>query len=119
MATASQAETVTIDRPARPWPSTSLGSMRELREVYFVDGVRSAFGRAGPTGVFWRTRADDMAVKLVRELLRRDVAPGCQPVVADRRGGGEDDAVALPRRRRIVAAQQLADGSRLRRRPYV
>ena len=46
--------------------------MRELREVYYVDGVRSAFGRAGPTGVFWRTRADDMAVKLVRELLRRN-----------------------------------------------
>jgi acetyl-CoA acyltransferase len=48
--------------------------MRELREVYFVDGVRSAFGRAGPTGVFWRTRADDIAVKLVRELLRRNAA---------------------------------------------
>ena len=46
--------------------------MRELREVYFVDGVRSAFGRAGPKGVFWRTRADDMAVKLVSELLRRN-----------------------------------------------
>lgn len=46
--------------------------MRELREVYFVDGVRSAFGRAGPTGAFWRTRADDMAVRLVRELLRRN-----------------------------------------------
>ncbi len=51
--------------------------MRELREVYFVDGVRTAFGRAGPKGVFWQTRADDMAVKLVRELLRRNasVAP--------------------------------------------
>jgi acetyl-CoA acyltransferase len=46
--------------------------MRELREVYFVDGVRTAFGRAGPDGIFWRTRADDMAVKLVRELLRRN-----------------------------------------------
>jgi acetyl-CoA acyltransferase len=46
--------------------------MRELREVYFVDGVRTAFGRAGPKGVFWQTRADDMAVKLVRELLRRN-----------------------------------------------
>jgi acetyl-CoA acyltransferase len=42
------------------------------REVYYVDGLRSAFGRAGPTGVFWRTRADDMAVKVVRELLRRN-----------------------------------------------
>src|SRR5437870_1988414 len=46
--------------------------MRELREVYFVDGVRTAFGRAGPKGVFWRTRADDLGVKVVRELLRRN-----------------------------------------------
>src|SRR5256885_7371303 len=46
--------------------------MRALQEVYFVDGVRTAFGRAGPKGIFWRTRADDMAVKLVRELLRRN-----------------------------------------------
>jgi acetyl-CoA acyltransferase len=45
---------------------------RELREVVFVDGVRTAFGRAGPGGLFWRTRADDMAVKVVRELLRRN-----------------------------------------------
>jgi len=37
-----------------------------------VDGVRTAFGRAGPKGVFWRTRADDMAVKVVREVLRRN-----------------------------------------------
>ncbi len=45
--------------------------MRELREVFYVDGVRTAFGRAGPKGVFWRTRADDLGVKVVRELLRR------------------------------------------------
>jgi acetyl-CoA acyltransferase len=45
---------------------------RELREVFFVDGVRTAFGKAGPKGQFWRTRADDMAVKAVRELLRRN-----------------------------------------------
>jgi acetyl-CoA acyltransferase len=45
---------------------------RELREVVFVDGVRTAFGKAGPTGLFWKTRADDMAVKVVRELLRRN-----------------------------------------------
>ncbi len=42
------------------------------REVVFVDGVRTAFGRAGEKGIFWRTRADDMAVKVVRELLRRN-----------------------------------------------
>ena len=45
---------------------------RALREVVFVDGVRTAFGRAGPSGAFWKTRADDMAVKVVRELLRRN-----------------------------------------------
>jgi len=45
---------------------------RELREVVYVDGVRTAFGRAGEAGIFWRTRADDMAVKTVRELLRRN-----------------------------------------------
>jgi acetyl-CoA acyltransferase len=45
---------------------------RRLGEVFFVDGVRTAFGRAGPKGVFWRTRADDMAVKATRELLRRN-----------------------------------------------
>jgi acetyl-CoA acyltransferase len=50
---------------------------RELREVVYVDGVRTAFGRAGPKGVFWRTRADDMGVKVVRELLRRN--PGLPP----------------------------------------
>jgi acetyl-CoA acyltransferase len=51
--------------------------VRELREVYFVDGVRTAFGRAGPKGIFWRTRADDLGVKVVRELLRRN--PGLPP----------------------------------------
>ena len=39
-----------------------------------MDGVRTAFGRAGAGGAFWRTRADDMAVKVVRELLRRNPA---------------------------------------------
>ena len=47
------------------------------RDVYFVDGVRTPFGKAGPKGQFWRTRADDMAVKAVRELLRRN--PGIPP----------------------------------------
>ena len=50
---------------------------RALREVVYVDGVRTAFGKAGPDGVFWKTRADDMAVKTVREVLRR--VPGAPP----------------------------------------
>jgi acetyl-CoA acyltransferase len=42
------------------------------REVVFVDGVRTPFGRAG--SVYARTRADDLVVKVVRELLRRNPA---------------------------------------------
>jgi acetyl-CoA acyltransferase len=45
---------------------------RAAREVFFVDGVRTPFGKAGPKGQYWRTRADDLAVKVVRELLRRN-----------------------------------------------
>src|SRR4051812_48268462 len=41
-------------------------------DVYFVDGVRTPFGRAGEKGAYWKTRADDMGVKVVRELLRRN-----------------------------------------------
>jgi acetyl-CoA acyltransferase len=50
--------------PARP-------SARALREVAFVDGVRTPFGKAGPTGQYAETRADDMIVAVIRELLRR------------------------------------------------
>ncbi|HZB23850.1 MAG TPA: thiolase family protein [Gaiellaceae bacterium] len=43
-----------------------------MKDVYFVDGVRTVFGKSGPNGLFWKTRADDMGVKAVRELLRRN-----------------------------------------------
>jgi acetyl-CoA acyltransferase len=55
--------------------------VRTLREVVYVDGARTAFGRAGPGGAFWKTRADDMAVKVVRELLRRN--PSLEPARID------------------------------------
>lgn len=42
------------------------------RDVVVVDGVRTAFGRAGEKGCFWLTRADDMAVRVIRELMRRN-----------------------------------------------
>ncbi|MFN0155246.1 MAG: thiolase family protein [Gaiella sp.] len=45
---------------------------RTLREVVYVDGVRTAFGRAGADGLFAHTRADDMAVRAVRALLARN-----------------------------------------------
>jgi acetyl-CoA acyltransferase len=39
--------------------------------VVFVDGVRTPFGKAGPKGMYAETRADDLIVKVIRELLRR------------------------------------------------
>lgn len=41
------------------------------RDVVFVDGVRTPFGKARPDGLYAHTRADDLAVKSVRELVRR------------------------------------------------
>lgn len=45
---------------------------RSLREVVFVDGVRTPFGKAGPKGIYAETRADDLVVRVIRELLRRN-----------------------------------------------
>ncbi|APU16767.1 MULTISPECIES: thiolase family protein [Actinoalloteichus] len=45
---------------------------RALRDVVFVDGVRTPFGKAGPKGMYAETRADDLVVKAIRELLRRN-----------------------------------------------
>lgn len=42
-----------------------------VRRVVFVDGVRTPFGRARKNGLYAHTRADDLSVKTVRELLRR------------------------------------------------
>ena len=44
----------------------------KAREVVLVDGIRTAYGRAGEKGFFWQTRADDMVVKIIRELLHRN-----------------------------------------------
>ncbi len=44
---------------------------RTLHEVVFVDGVRTPFGRAGDSGIYAQTRADDLVIKCIRELLRR------------------------------------------------
>jgi acetyl-CoA acyltransferase len=42
---------------------------RESREVVFVDGVRTPFGKAG--SLYAETRADDLVVNCIRELMRR------------------------------------------------
>lgn len=42
------------------------------RSVVFVDGVRTPFGKSGPKGLYADTRADDLVVKVIRELIRRN-----------------------------------------------
>ncbi len=44
---------------------------RTVRDVVFVDGVRTPFGKAGDSGMYAGTRADDLIVRCIRELLRR------------------------------------------------
>ena len=65
---------------------------RTLQDVVFVDGVRTPFGKAGEKGIYAQTRADDLVIKCIRELLRRNpnlpkdkveevaIATGCVPV---------------------------------------
>ena len=45
---------------------------RTLHEVVFVDGVRTPFGRAGDKGIYAQTRADDLVIACIRELVRRN-----------------------------------------------
>jgi acetyl-CoA acyltransferase len=42
---------------------------RDLRDVVFVDGVRTPFGKAG--SMYAETRADDLVISCIRELIRR------------------------------------------------
>jgi len=50
-------------------PATA-SSNRPIRDVVFVGGVRTPFGKAGK-GMYAETRADDLIVAVIRELLRR------------------------------------------------
>ena len=50
----------------------SSGNQRVVRDVVFVDGVRTPFGRAGDKGIYAGMRADDLVVKCIRELMRRN-----------------------------------------------
>ncbi|GII92032.1 thiolase family protein [Sinosporangium siamense] len=46
--------------------------MPSSRDVVFVDGVRTPFGRSGPKGLYAETRADDLVIRVIRELIRRN-----------------------------------------------
>ena len=59
--------------PGRPGRPTHPRRPRATRaqEVVFVDGVRTPFGKAGEKGMYAQTRADDLVIKCIRELMRR------------------------------------------------
>lgn len=46
--------------------------MAESSDVFFIDGMRTPFGRAGEKGMYWNTRADDLAVKATIALMARN-----------------------------------------------
>ena len=50
---------------------------KEIKGVVVVDGVRTAFGRAGEKGLFWKIRAEDLVVPLLKALIERN--PQVQP----------------------------------------
>lgn len=54
---------------------------KEVQDVYVVDVCRTAFGKARPDGFFALTRADDMVVKVIRSLLKRN--PDFKPELVD------------------------------------
>ena len=97
-----------------PWPVSCARSCS-----WTPSGPRS--GAPGPKGVFWRTRADDLGVKVVRELLRRN--PQLDACADRRRRHGRDragrrpGADSRPRRRAPRRAAAVRPG--LRGRPHV
>lgn len=50
------------------------GRVAEISDVFFVDGVRTPFGRAGEKGMYWNTRADDLVVKAIIGLMERNAS---------------------------------------------
>ncbi len=78
----------------------------KARKVVLVDAIRTAFGRAGEKGVFWNTRADDMVVKVIRELMRRN--PNLKPEMVEENAWGvfcqeKDQGLTLGRTSVILA----------------
>ncbi|WP_299982771.1 thiolase family protein [Desulfobacula sp.] len=50
-------------------------------DVFVIDAVRTAFGRAGEKGIFWKTRAEDMSVAVLQALMKRN--PQASPEIVE------------------------------------
>ncbi len=55
--------------------------MKSLEDVVVVDSVRTPFGRAGERGIFWKTRADELCVVLLKAIIDRN--PPLEPSMID------------------------------------
>lgn len=54
---------------------------RVMNEVVVIDVVRTAFGKAGDKGLFWKTRAEDLVVPLLKALIERN--PQVSPAIIE------------------------------------
>jgi len=50
-------------------------------DVLVIDAVRTAFGRAGEKGIFWKTRAEDLSVAVLKGLMQRN--PQVSPAIVE------------------------------------
>ncbi|MGD9732266.1 MAG: acetyl-CoA C-acyltransferase [Desulfamplus sp.] len=50
-------------------------------DVLVIDSVRTAFGRAGEKGIFWKTRAEDLCVAVLKGLMQRN--PKVSPAIVE------------------------------------
>jgi len=78
----------------------------KARDVVLVDAVRTVFGKAGEKGIFWSTRADDMVIKVIRELMRRN--PKIKPEMVEENAWGafcqeKDQGLTMGRTTTILA----------------
>jgi len=54
---------------------------RELKEVVVIDALRTPFGKAGEKGMFWKTRAEDLCIPLLKALIDRN--PPVEPALVE------------------------------------
>ncbi|MCK9363620.1 MAG: thiolase family protein [Syntrophales bacterium] len=54
-----------------------------MKEIFLVDGVRTAVARAGKQSWFTNIRADDLAAKVINELIRRSGLEGKKDQIDD------------------------------------
>ena len=92
---------------------------RTVRDVVFVDGVRTPFGKAG--GMYANTRADDLVIRCIRELLAPQPAAAAGARRRGRDRGHHPDRRPGPDHRphRRAAGRPAEDRARLRHRPDV